>query len=69
MSRLVQADMLRQQQELVDTTLLYANLLRKLLNDRAMAERLIAYEAQRDPGRCRREWIEAAIIHWEHDNR
>ncbi len=50
-----------------------AQLLRKLLirarGDQAVANRLIAFEQQRQPTATRGDWIIAALERWERDSR
>jgi hypothetical protein len=48
---------------------LYRSLLRKARGDRALVERLIAYERQRSPTLDRTAHLLNAIRRWEHDNR
>ena len=47
----------------------YRALLSKAHGDRALVERLIAYEQKRERHGTRLIWIQSAIVRWEHDNR
>lgn len=47
----------------------YKKLLRKTMGDRAHAERLIAYERERQPRAARAQLICAAVERWERDAR
>lgn len=47
----------------------YQDLLTKARGDKALVERLIDYERQRNPQAGRREWLRSAIYRWERDNR
>ena len=53
----------RQEEQLLQT------LLRQARGDRALAERLIEYEQQRNPDANRQVWIADAIDRWERDRR
>lgn len=44
-------------------------LLRKARGDRALAERLVAFERRRAPGGTRREWVQDAVRRLDRDNR
>ncbi|MDX1933181.1 MAG: zinc ribbon domain-containing protein [Capsulimonadales bacterium] len=48
---------------------LYNRLLEQARGDRALAERLIAYEAKRNPHSDRRQHLQDAIERWERDRR
>jgi hypothetical protein len=46
----------------------FNNLLAKVGGDRAVAERLIAFERQKNPQATRIAWINQAIQRWQRDN-
>ncbi len=48
---------------------LFNDLLRKTGGDRPAVERLIDFERQQMPKGTRIQWLEAAVRHWEADNR
>lgn len=47
----------------------YAQLLRKAAGDRALVERLVNLERQRNPRATRLQWMQNALARWERDNR
>lgn len=47
---------------------LFDELLRKVGGDRAIAERLVEFERQKQPEGNRMKWLTSAIQRWEHDN-
>ncbi|MBN1665831.1 MAG: 50S ribosomal protein L32 [Anaerolineales bacterium] len=47
----------------------YDQLLARLRYDRALLERLVTYERQRNPDGNRAQWLRSAIQRWERDNR
>lgn len=52
----------------IDQAGLFNNLLTKVGGDRAAAERLIAFERQKNPQGNRIAWLNQAIQRWERDN-
>lgn len=52
----------------LDQAALYNDLLGKVGGEHTVAERLIEYERQQQPGATRRTWLENAIRRWERDN-
>jgi len=53
----------------IDQAGLFNNLLNKVGGDRAVAERLITFERQKNPQGNRIIWLNQAIQRWERDNR
>lgn len=53
----------------LDQGFFYNDLLQKVGGDHEVAERLIEFERQRQPGATRISWLKAAIERWQRDNR